>query len=239
MSSSQDEEEFKTPEGSFEGEQGNMSPQASQQITQNERFKKKQKMVLDGKLAMFKDFDVLEVIGEGSFGRVYKCKKRDSGQILALKVMKKQYLISNHQIKYAVSEAQIMKTLDHPYLLKLIYAFQTPSNLYMALEFCENGDLSQILDEHSLLDEKIAKFLIAELILGIRCLHKKGILFRDLKPENILLDSDGHIRLADFGLAKQGKEGQDLKAQSFCGSPAYLAPEMLKKEGVTKAGDVY
>ena len=159
-------------------------------------------MVLDGKLAMFKDFDILEVIGEGSFGRVYKCKKRDSGQILALKVMKKQYLISNHQIKYAVSEAQIMKTLDHPYLLKLIYAFQTPSNLYMALEFCENGDLSQILDEHSLLDEKIAKFLIAELILGIRCLHKKGILFRDLKPENILLDSDGHIRLADFGLAK-------------------------------------
>lgn len=80
-------------------------------------------MVLDGKLATFKDFDILEVIGEGSFGRVYKCKKRDSGQLLALKVMKKQYLISNHQIKYAVSEAQIMKTLDHPYLLKLIYAF--------------------------------------------------------------------------------------------------------------------
>jgi len=148
-------------------------------------------------------------------------------------------LISNHQIKYAVSEAQIMKTLDHPYLLKLIYAFQTPAHLYMALEYCENGDLSQILDEHSLLEERIAKFLVAELILGIRCLHKKGILFRDLKPENILLDADGHIRLADFGLAKQGKEGQDVKAQSFCGSPAYLAPEMLKKEGVTKAGDVY
>lgn len=141
-SSSIDEEEFKTPEGSFEGEQGNMSPLASQALPQNERFKKKQRMVLDGKLATFKDFDILEVIGEGSFGRVYKCKKRDSGQLLALKVMKKQYLISNHQIKYAVSEAQIMKTLDHPYLLKLIYAFQTPSNLYMALEYCENGDLS-------------------------------------------------------------------------------------------------
>lgn len=96
-----------------------------------------------------------------------------------------------------------------------------------------------MLDEHTLLDEKISKFLIAELILGIQYLHKKGILFRDLKPENILLDSEGHIRLADFGLAKQGEEGRDLKAQSFCGSPAYLAPEMLKKEGVTKAGDVY
>ena len=81
--------------------------------------------------------------------------------------------------------------------------------------------------------------MIAELILGIKYLHSKGVLFRDLKPENILLDSEGHIRLADFGLAKQGKEGQDFIAQSFCGSPAYLAPEMLKKEGVTKAGDVY
>ena len=80
-------------------------------------------MILDGKLVCFKDFDFLEVIGEGSFGRVFKCKKRDNGQIYAMKVMKKQYLISNHQIKYAVSEAQIMKTFDHPYLLKLIYAF--------------------------------------------------------------------------------------------------------------------
>lgn len=132
-----------------------------------------------------------------------------------------------------------MKTLDHPYLMKLIYSFQTPQNLYMALEFCENGDLSQILDEHTLLDEKLSKFLIAELILGINYLHKKGVLFRDLKPENILLDSKGHIRLADFGLAKQGKEGADIKAASFCGTPPYLAPEMLKKEGVTKAGDVY
>jgi serine/threonine protein kinase len=123
--------------------------------------------------------------------------------------------------------------------MKLVYAFQTPANLFMALEYCENGDLSQMLDEYSLFDEKVAKFLIAELILGIKCLHSKGILFRDLKPENILVDSMGHIRLADFGLAKQGKEGQDIRAQSFCGSPAYLAPEMLKKEGVTKSGDVY
>ena len=76
--------------------------------------------------------------------------------------------------------------------------------------------------------------MAAELISGIKCLHTKDILFRDLKPENILIDVDGHIRLGDFGLAKQGSV-----AQSFCGSPAYLAPEMLKKEGVTKAGDVY
>jgi len=118
--------------------------------------------------------------------------------------MKKQHLISNHQIKYAVSECQIMKTLNHPYLMKLIYSFQTPTNLYMALEYCENGDLSQILDEQSMLEEGIVKFLGAELILGMQHLHQKGILFRDLKPENILVDGEGHIRLADVGLAKQG-----------------------------------
>ena len=112
----------------------------------------------------------------------------------------------------------------------------------MAEEFCSNGDLSEILDEHSLLEEDMAKFMIAELILGMRYMHDKGIIFRDLKPENILMDSEGHIRLADFGLAKQNEQAlgkKDFKAQSFCGSPAYLAPEMLKKQGVSKSGDVY
>ena len=112
----------------------------------------------------------------------------------------------------------------------------------MAVEYCSNGDLSEVLDYHSLLDEDIAKFVIAELILGMAYMHNKGIIFRDLKPENILLDSEGHIRLADFGLAKQNEEAlgkKDFKASSFCGSPAYLAPEMLMKKGVSKSGDVY
>lgn len=81
-----------------------------------------------------------------------------------------------------------MRKLNHPYLMKLAYSFQTPLHLYMALEYCENGDLSQVLDEHSLLDENTAKFVVAELISGIKSLHVKSILFRDLKPENILLD---------------------------------------------------
>jgi len=112
----------------------------------------------------------------------------------------------------------------------------------MAVEYCSNGDLSEILDEYSLLDEEIAKFLIAQLILAMKYMHERGIIFRDLKPENILIDKDGHIRLADFGLAKQNDKGQgkrDFRASSFCGSPAYLAPEMIKKEGVSKSGDVY
>ena len=150
----------------------------------------------------FSDFDIIEIIGEGSFGRVFKGKKKDTGEVFALKVMKKQHLINNNQVKYAVSEANIMKTLDHPYILKLVFSFQTPSNLYMAVELCENGDLSEILDQESLLDEDIAKFLTAELILAMKHMHNKGVIFRDLKPENLLIDSKGHLRLADFGLAK-------------------------------------
>jgi len=195
-----------------------------------------------GSKVQFKDFEILKVIGEGSFGRVYKGRKKDSGEVIALKVMKKQYLINNNQVKYAVSEAAIMKDLDHPYIMKLVFSFQTPSNLYMAVEYCENGDLAEILDQHSLLDEEVAKFLVAELILGMKYMHEKGVIFRDLKPENILIDSEGHIRLADFGLAKQDQKAvgkRDFKASSFCGSPAYLAPEMLKKQGVSKSGDVY
>lgn len=173
---------------------------------------------------------------------MFKGKKKDTGEIFALKVMKKSHLINNNQVKYAVSEANIMKTLDHPYILKLVFSFQTPSNLYMAVELCENGDLSEILDQESLLDEDIAKFLTAELILAMKHMHNKGVIFRDLKPENLLIDSRGHLRLADFGLAKQNEKAKgkkDFRAPSFCGSPAYLPPEMLKRQGVTKSGDVY
>ena len=132
---------------------------------------------------------------------MYKGVKSDTGEVYALKVMNKKVLITSEQVKYAVSEANIMKTLDHPYILKLYYSFQTPTNLFMAVEYCPNGDLSQILDTFTILDEDIAKFLIAQVILGMKYMHEKGIIFRDLKPENILLDGKGHIRLADFGLA--------------------------------------
>ena len=107
------------------------------------------------------------------------------------------------------------------------------------MELCEHGDLAQQLDVHQFFEEKQASFIIAELILSIEYIHKKNIVYRDLKPENILIDSDGHIRLADFGLAKQGGDNKQVIAQSFCGSPAYLAPEMLRKQGVTQSCDVY
>lgn len=166
------EEEKKTVEESDEGERVETegSTESAKQVSQGSSEqgkglgmsaeKKREAPQIDQKVK-FKDFEIMKVIGEGSFGRVFKVRKIDNGEVLALKVMKKQTLINNNQVKYAVSEAEIMKELDHPYILKLMYSFQTPTNLFMAVEFCENGDLAEILDDHSLFDEEVAKFLIA------------------------------------------------------------------------------
>jgi protein-serine/threonine kinase len=118
------------------------------------------------------------------------------------------------------------------------YAFQTPKNLYMVLELCPNGDLMTHLSERSRFAESVARFYIAETILAVEHLHSMDIVYRDLKPENILVDRAGHIRLADFGLAKENVNPLN-PAMSFCGSPAYLAPEMLTKSGSEKPADVY
>lgn len=99
-------------------------------------------------MVKFADFEVIELIGEGSFGKVFRVKKRDTGKYYAMKTMKKSLLIQQNQIRYAVTEAQIMKQLDHPYVLKLIYCFQTPDYMHMVMELCEHGDLSMQLDVH-------------------------------------------------------------------------------------------
>ena len=219
-------------EMSFTDEQGRQSTTKSVVSTDQSISQKKSPI-------QFRDFEVTQLLGEGSFGKVFKAIKIDTGRSYAMKSMKKQFLIGNNQIKYAVSEAEIMKELDHPYVLRLCYTFQTPENLHMIMELIENGDLSQQLDHLQFMEEPIAKFITAELMLAMQYIHSKNVLFRDLKPENILIDKDGHIRLADFGLAKKGSGTQKMVAQSFCGSPAYLAPEMLNRAGVSESGDVY
>jgi len=119
----------------------------------------------------------------------------------------------------------------------MYYSFQTPKYLYMILDLCSGGDLSYHLAKCEIFSEQNAKFFIAEVVLAIEYIHSLDIIYRDLKPENILIDADGHVKLADFGLAKEGIKNNNAK--SFCGSPAYLAPEMLSDSGVGKPADVY
>ncbi len=116
-----------------------------------------------------------------------------------------------------------MTEVKHPFIIELHYAFQTPERLYFILDYLNGGDLFYHLRKKSRLTEREVKVYAAEIILAIEYLHEKGFIYRDLKPENILLDSEGHIKLADFGLTKY--IGEEKLAYSFCGTPQYLAPE--------------
>jgi serine/threonine protein kinase len=197
----------------------------------------------DGEEIKFSSFQLLDKLGKGNFGEVFKViMKKDANKedpkAFALKAMKKSQIIGNNQLKYVISELNIMKQLKHPFIVALNYAFQTPKYLYLAMEYWSGRDLSWHLDKKGHFEEQKAKLCIAEIILAIEYLHDKNIIYRDLKPSNILVSEDGHLKLVDFGLAKEGVMGMDY-AQTFCGSPAYLAPELLKEKKFNKSSDIY
>ena len=185
----------------------------------------------------FNSFDIEDCLGAGSFGKVYKVRMKSNGEIYAMKVINKRFLMKNNQLKYAITECNVLKQAASPFILTLYYSFQTPENLYMIMDYCPGGDLNFHIIQN-LFEEDEARFYIAELILGIEHLHELDIIYRDLKPENILISADNHIKLADFGLAKEGVADVD-SSKSFVGSPAYLAPEMLNRRGVGKSADIY
>jgi len=126
--------------------------------------------------------------------------------------------------------------MNSPFIVQLYYAFQTIDKLYLVLDFMIGGELFFHLRKAQRFTESRAKFYIAEIILSLEYLHSKNIIYRDLKPENVLMDAEGHIKIADFGLSKQGVS-YGTKAYTFCGTPEYLAPEILKGQGHDKAVD--
>jgi serum/glucocorticoid-regulated kinase 2 len=187
----------------------------------------------------FKSFDIDEILGHGAFGKVFKCRLKGSNKVYAMKVLKKAFLYKNKHLKYAITECNILKQAENPFVIKMHYSFQTPDNLYMILDYCSGCDLAYHLNKKQIFDEEEAKFFIAEIICAIEYVHSLDVIYRDLKPENILIADDGHCRLADFGLAKENIGEKDF-ARSFCGSPAYLPPEMLhSSKGVSKSADIY
>ena len=183
------------------------------------------------------NFAIQEEIGAGSFGTVYKVMKKDTKEIFAMKRLSKKFLIKKNMLKYAVSESKIMKELNHPFILNLFYSFECENYLYLVLEYCPGGDLELLLEAEGLSEFQSQQYL-AEIVLGLEYLHNNDIIYRDLKPANILLDVKGHIKLADFGIAKNSNN-KDVAAATLIGSPAYISPEILCHEGLTKASDIY
>jgi len=177
------------------------------------------------------DFEMVRVLGKGSFGKVMLCRKKDTQQLYAMKVLKKEHVLKRKQVAHTRTERSVLGLVDHPFVVKLYYAFQTGDKLHFVLDFCSGGELFFHLGRAGRFSEGRGRFYTAEIALALGHLHTKSVVYRDLKPENILLDSEGHIKLADFGLSKEGVNSGESGARSFCGTPEYLAPEVLNRTG--------
>ena len=175
------------------------------------------------------DFKILEVIGRGSFGKVCLVEYLPTNEIFAMKSLKKDILIEEEQIESTLLEKEILQNIDHQFLCKLIFYFQTEDRIFFVMPFLSGGELFQHLKKFKRFSEEMVRFYGAQIAIALQYLHDKKIIYRDLKPENILLDEKGYLCLVDFGMAK--KLEYNKQALSFCGTPEYLAPEIIKGEG--------
>ena len=162
-------------------------------------------------------------------------RKKGSPKVYAMKILRKEAIIERNQVEHTRAEREILEKIDHPFLMKMHFAFQTPTKLYFVMDMITGGELFFHLKNERRFNEERSRFYTAEIMLGLEHLHLKNIIYRDLKPENILLDSDGHVVLTDFGLSKKFTKGE--KAQTFCGTPEYLAPEVVIGAGHGKEVD--
>ena len=183
-------------------------------------------------------FKILKVIGRGSFGKVFLVQKKDSLEYFAMKTLKKDVILRRNQKINTQAERLILEKIRHPFIVRLHYAFQTPEKLYFVIDFLNGGELFYHLRREQRFSEDRARFYAAEILLALECLHKNGVIYRDLKPENVLLDSEGHVKLTDFGLSKIREKENEL-TYTFCGTPEYLAPEIIKNEGYSKEVDFW
>jgi len=182
------------------------------------------------------DFEMLKVIGRGSFGKVMQVRKKDGNEIYAMKILKKKAIIQRNQVEHTQAERKILESLKHPFLMTLRFAFQNETKLYFVLDYYTGGELFFHLKKKRRFSEPEARIIVAETALALGHLHSLDIVYRDLKPENVLLDDTGHVCLTDFGLSKDiGPENED--ARTFCGTPEYLAPEIVLNKGHGKPVD--
>jgi serine/threonine protein kinase len=181
----------------------------------------------------------LQVVGQGGFGKVFLAKKRtapDQGECYAMKVLKKQHVISSGLVNTTMAERQILTEIRHPFVVRLHYAFQDASKLYLVMDYLSGGSLAAHIRRRRKFPEDWARFYGAEVAAAIAHLHSLNIIYRDAKLENVLLDNEGHVRITDFGLSKVGVSDL-VGAKTFCGTAAYIAPELLKGQSYGKAAD--
>jgi len=187
------------------------------------------------KSVSLEDFQTMKVLGRGSFGKVCLVQYLPTKEYYAMKSLKKDVLLDQDQVESTILEKKILQSLDHPFLVGMVFCFQTEERIYFVMPFIRGGELFQHLRTTKFFPEEKVQFYAASIGLALDYLHSKGIIYRDIKPENILIGEDGYLKLIDFGMAKI--ISNDEKATSFCGTPEYLAPEIITGEGHNRAAD--
>lgn len=178
-------------------------------------------------------FELIRTIGTGTFSQVVLVLEKNMNTYHALKIMQKEKIVDMKAVSYIVNEKRVLDAINFPFCVYLTHAFQDNCNLYLGMPFINGGELYTHFRKQERFTEKVACFYVAQLVLALEYLHHMGLVYRDLKPENILLDSLGFIKLTDFGFCKliQGR------TYTFCGTPDYIAPEIIVNKGYGQGVD--
>lgn len=193
--------------------------------------------VAKGKGIAWSDLELRRILGVGTLGRVKLVVHRPSGQGYALKCMRKAQVVEQNLTSHVMAEKRILARMEHPFILAMVGTYQDPSELYLLLELGLGGELFSVLDREGKLGEDATRFYVSSVVLALSYIHSHQVLYRDVKPENLLLDTKGFLRLVDFGMAKDLSETDDARTWTVCGTPEYMAPEVVGHKGHTYSAD--